>query len=588
LSAAIPFVPGCGKGSVARAQPNVILVLTDDQGYADLACHGNKHLRTPNLDRVHRESVRFTNFHSSPLCSPTRASLMTGRYNYRTGVIDTWVGLAMMRPTEVTLAESLGAAGYRTGIFGKWHLGDNYPLRAMDQGFEESLTFTDGMLGAIGDPAPNSYFDPVLLRNGKPEKTSGYCTQVFFDAALRFMEKHRAQPFFVYLPTNAPHGPLDVAESDAAPYRAMGLDDATAKVYGMVENLDRHMGRLLSFLETSGLDQDTILIFTTDNGLYGTRYNAGLRSQKGSVYNGGIKVPFFVRAPGRFPAGRDVDRIAAHIDVHPTLLDVCGVKKPADTAMDGVSLRPLLNGQTAGWPDRTLFFQQTRPDPNGIDEPRLFTHCAARSQRYKIVMAAADAKELYTKAISAEETELFDMQKDPGESNNIAAAHPEIVSQMRSGYEAWFRDVTRGLEPPVRNRLGAPEANPTTLTGQDLRGPKALFVAWNHRMAKRHRDTEPNGSGYWEVEVMRAGEYEITGRFGPAGDETSALEAGTARLRLGNVARELPIAKGDRAITFRVSLEPGEARLEATLSGQRKDGAIVSPCFLDVRRLGEA
>jgi hypothetical protein len=356
----------------------------------------------------------------------------------------------------------------------------------------------------------------------------------------------------------------------------------------MVENLDRHMGRLLSFLETSGLDQDTILIFTTDNGLYGTRYNAGLRSQKGSVYNGGIKVPFFVRAPGRFPAGRDVDRIAAHIDVHPTLLDVCGVKKPADTAMDGVSLRPLLNGQTAGWPDRTLFFQQTRPDPNGIDEPRLFTHCAARSQRYKIVMAAADAKELYTKAISAEETELFDMQKDPGESNNIAAAHPEIVSQMRSGYEAWFRDVTRGLEPPVRNRLGAPEANPTTLTGQDLRGPKALFVAWNHRMAKRHRDTEPNGSGYWEVEVMRAGEYEITGRFGPAGDETSALEAGTARLRLGNVARELPIAKGDRAITFRVSLEPGEARLEATLSGQRKDGAIVSPCFLDVRRLGEA
>lgn len=586
MAAGTSLIPGCGKSSVAREPPNVILILTDDQGYADLACHGNQHLRTPFLDRVHRESVRFTNFHSSPLCSPTRASLMTGRYNYRTGVIDTWVGLAMMRPTEVTLAESLGGAGYRTGLFGKWHLGDNYPLRAMDQGFQETLTFTDGMLGAIGDPAPNTYFDPVLLRNGKPEKTSGYCTQVFFDAAMQFMKENRERPFFVYLPTNVPHGPLDVAESDAAPYRAMGLDDATAKVYGMVENLDGHVGRLLRFLETSGLEKDTILIFMSDNGLYGTRYNAGLRGQKGTVYNGGIKVPFFVRAPGRFAGGVDVDRIAAHIDVHPTLLDLCGVKKPAGPAMDGVSLRPLLEGHSAGWPDRTLFFQQTRPDPNGLDEPRLFTHCAVRSQRYKIVMSAANPKELYTKASGPEETELFDMEKDPGESNNIAKAHPEIVNRMRSEYEAWFREVTRGLEPPVRNVLGAPEANPTTLTGQDVRGPHAPFVAWNHRMAERHRRSEPNGSGYWEVEVRRAGEYEITLRFGAAEDENSALEAGQARLRIGKVSRELPIVQGARAVTFRLSLEPGEARLEATLSGQRKDGEWVSPCFVDVRRLG--
>jgi arylsulfatase A-like enzyme len=588
LAAALPFTSNCRQGAPARKHPNVILVLTDDQGYADLACHGNQHLRTPHLDRVHRESVRFTNFHSSPLCSPTRASLMTGRYNYRTGVIDTWVGLAMMRASEVTLAEALGGAGYRTGLFGKWHLGDNYPLRPMDQGFEETLTFTDGMLGAIGDPAPNTYFDPVLLRNGQPEKTSGYCTQVFFDAALRFMEKNREQPFFVYLPTNVPHGPLDVAEADAAPYRAMGLDDATAKVYGMVENLDRHMGRLLRFLETSGLDKDTILIFMTDNGLAGARYNAGLRGQKGSVYNGGIKVPFFLRAPGRLPAGVDVDRIAAHIDVYPTLLDLCGVKKPDAAPVDGVSLRPLLSGNAANWPDRTLFFQQTRPDPQGIDEPRLYTHGAARSQRYKIVMSAADPKELYTKAIGVGETELFDMEKDPGESTNIAPAHPGIVSKMRSDYEAWFRDVTRGLHPPVRNRLGAPEANPTTLTGQDVRGPQALFVAWNHRMAERHRQSEPKGSGYWEVEVMRGGEYEITLRFGAAEDEKSALEAGKARLQVGPVAREQPIVQGARAVTFRLALKPGEARLEAVLSGQRKDGAIVSPCFVDVRWLSGA
>lgn len=589
LTAAGPLTTGCRrKVTVARERPNVILVLTDDQGYADLACHGNKFLRTPNLDRLHRESVRFTNFHSSPLCSPTRASLMTGRYNYRTGVVDTWVGLAMMRQSEVTLAESLGAAGYRTGIFGKWHLGDNYPLRAMDQGFQESLVFTDGALGAIGDPAPNTYFDPVLLRNGRPEKTSGYCTKVFFDAAMQFMEKSREQRFFVYLPTNVPHGPLDVAESDAAPYRAMGLDDGTARVYGMVENLDGHMGRLLRFLETSGLEKDTVLIFMSDNGLAGARYNAGLRDQKGTVYNGGIKVPFFVRAPGRYSAGVDVDRITAHIDVNPTLLDICGVKKPEGVHVDGVSLGPLLNGNAASWPDRTLFFQQTRPDPEGIDEPRLFTHCAARSQRYKIVMSAGNKKELYTKAIGPEETELFDMEKDQGESNNIAKEHPAIVSRMRADYEAWFRDVTRGINPPVRNRLGAPEANPTTLTGQDLRGPRAPFAPWNHRRAELQRNTEPDGFGYWEVEVVRAGEYEITLRFGSADDEKGALKAGQARLQVGKVSREQAIAKAARAVAFHLSLEPGEARLEAALSGQRKDGKSVSPCFVDVKRLGAA
>lgn len=588
LAAAVPLATGCRQDAAARERPNVIFVLTDDQGYGDLGCHGNKHLRTPNLDRVHLESVRFTNFHSSPLCSPTRSSLMTGRYNYRTGVVDTWVGRAMMRASEVTLAESLGAAGYRTGIFGKWHLGDNYPLRAMDQGFQEALVFTDGALGAIGDPAPNSYFDPVLLRNGQPEKTSGYCTKVFFDAAMQFMEKNREQRFFVYLPTNVPHGPLDVAESDAAPYRAMGLDDGTARVYGMVENLDGQMGRLLKFLETSGLEENTVLIFMSDNGPWGARYNAGLRDQKGSVYNGGIKVPFFVRAPRRFRSGVDVDRIAAHIDVNPTLLEICGVKKPEGVQMDGVSLAPLLKGKAANWPDRTLFFQQSRPDPEGIDEPRLFTHCAARSQRYKIVMAAANKKESYTKAIGPEETELFDIEKDPGESNNIAKERPEIVSRMRAEYEAWFRDVTRGINPPVRNLLGAPEANPTTLTGQDLRGPRAAHAPWNHHSAERQRNTEPDGFGYWEVEVVRAGDYEITLRFGSADEEKATLKEGKARLQVGKLSREQPIAKAARAVTFQLSLEPGEARLEAALSGQRKDGQIVSPFFVDVKRLGAA
>ncbi|MBL8175562.1 MAG: hypothetical protein JNK48_12885 [Bryobacterales bacterium] len=273
--------------------------------------------------------------------------------------------------------------------------------------------------------------------------------------------------------------------------------------------------------------------------------------------------------------------------MNPTQLEIFGAKNPEGVPVDGVSLVPLLNGNAANWPDRTLFFQQTRPDPQGIDEPRLFTHCAARSQRYKIVMAAANKNELYTKAIGPEETELFDIEKDPGERNNIAKEHPGIVGSMRAEYESWFRDVTRGINPPARNRLGAPEANPTTLTGQDLRGPRAVRAPWNHHSAERQRNTEPDGFGYWEVEVVRAGDYEITLRLGAVDQEKAALKEGSARLQVNHVSREQPIAKAARAVIFRLSLEPGETRLEATLSGQRKDGQLVSPFFVDVKRLGE-
>ena len=526
-----------GRGSAGR-RPNVVLIITDDQGYGDLGCHGNEVIQTPNLDRMHDESVRFTQFYVCPVCSPTRSSLMTGRYNYRTGVVDTYIGRSMMFGDEVTVAEALSTHGYRTGIFGKWHLGDNYPMRAMDQGFEESLVHNGGGIGQPSDPPGNSYFDPILKRNGTPEKCAGYCTDIFADAAMRFIETNRDRPFFCYLSTNAPHSPLEVSDAYSGPYLAKGLDEKTAKTYGMITNIDDNLGRLFAKLRELDLDQNTIVIFLTDNGPCGSqgkpRYNAGFRERKGTVYEGGIHVPCFVRWPARLEAGREVDRIAAHIDVFPTLLEACGVPEPPNVQLDGKSLLPLLAGDKADWPDRTLYFQWHRGD-----EPELYKSCAARSQQYKLVNGE----------------ELYDLAADPGEQNDIAAQHADMVARMRAGYDAWFEDVgaTRGYAPP-RIHLGTPHENPVTLTRQDWRGAEG----W----ADKHL-------GYWEVRVARAGKYDVTLEF------REMQSAGKALFRFNGVDLDQPLEKSASTCTFSgVPLEAGEGRLEAWIASEGKPRGV--------------
>jgi arylsulfatase A-like enzyme len=462
-------------------RPNVVLIITDDQGYGDLGAHGNPKVKTPHVDGLARDGVRFRHFYVSPVCSPTRASLMTGRWNYRTGVVDTYLGRSMMHPDEVTLAEALGAAGYRTGIFGKWHLGDNYPMRPIDQGFQEALVLRGGGLVQPADPPEgNSYTDPVLMRNGKWEKTKGYCSDVYTDAAMKFIADGKDQPFFCYLAFNCPHTPLQVQDKDLEPYKKMNLafdqfpkvghplpgkanEEETAKVYGMITNIDDNLGRLFAKLDELTLTQDTIVVFLTDNGPQQPRWVAGMKSRKGSVYEGGIRVPCFVRWPGKLKAGREVEQIAAHIDVAPTLLEACGVAKPDKVAFDGKSVWPLLKGDEVEWPDRTLYFQWHRGD-----EPELNRACAARSRKYKLVQPlGAGAKPAKV------EFELYDMEKDPLEEKNVAAEKPDVVESMRKGYEAWFKDVssTRGYAPP-RIHLGGAE-DPSLLTRQDWRGPKA-------------------------------------------------------------------------------------------------------------------
>ena len=286
-------------------RPNVLIVITDDQGFGDLGAHGNPKIRTPNLDAFTRESVWLKNFYVSPVCAPTRASLLTGRYNFRTGVVDTYLGRALMYPDEVTLAEVLAGAGYRTGIFGKWHLGDNAPMRPIDQGFQEALVLKGGGIGQAADPpGGSSYFDPVLQHNGSQERYKGYCSDVFAGAAIDFMESSGDRPFFAYLAFNCPHSPHEVSEAELAPYKAMDLTlasfpklgqrippewasppETVARVYAMVSNIDRNVGRVLKALQDFKLANDTIVVFLTDNGPAQVRFDRpACAAGKGSVY----------------------------------------------------------------------------------------------------------------------------------------------------------------------------------------------------------------------------------------------------------------------------------------------------------------
>lgn len=477
------------KHAVRLPRPNVVLVMTDDQGFGDLGLHGNKLIRTPHLDRFARGGIEFTRFYCSPVCAPTRASLMTGRYYYRSGVVHTSRGGAKMHGEETTLAESLARVGYHTGIFGKWHLGDNYPMRPQDQGFQETLVHKSGGIDQPPD-VPNSYFNPLLWRNGKRFNSKGYCTDVFFDAAIQFIEQHREEPFFVYLPTNAPHTPLQVSRQYSDRYKAKGLSETTAHLYGMVENIDDNFGRLLKTLDRLKLREKTVVIFFSDNGPQQKRYNTGLRGRKSQTYEGGIRVPCFVQWSGVLSGKRQIDRIAAHIDIAPTILSLCAPGTVPSRPFDGQSLLPLLTGKTrpADWPDRTLYFQVHR----GLI-PKRYQNCAAVTQRFKLVGYPGTFSRENLATSDKPVLELYDLIADPGEKTNLAARRPRIVQNLKCGYESWFADVakSRRFIPGVIH-IGNPAENPTHLCRyQD----------------GTYRDGVSRG---WSVRIERKGRYQVT------------------------------------------------------------------------------
>lgn len=523
------ILAGCAgpEAGPSPRRPNVVLVITDDQGWGDLGCHGNPQIHTPRLDALATESLELERFHVCPVCSPTRATLLTGRYNYRTGVVDTFMGRSLMQPGEITLAEILRDAGYRTGIFGKWHLGDNFPLRATDQGFQDALTLKGGGIGQPSDPPGGDHYqDPTLYRNGVARKTKGYVTDLLTDGAMEFIEANRSRPFFAWVSYNAPHTPLETPEGYLDRYK--DLPETTAKVYAMVSNIDHNVGRLLKKIGDLGLERDTIFVFMTDNGPQQDRYNGGMRGKKGTVFDGGIRVPFFMRWPGRIEPGRRIDRVTAHVDVLPTLLEACGVAAPP-VKLDGRSFLPLALGTSSDWPDRTLFFQWHRGD-----EPELGRDCAARTERWKMVRQQPKTKPL-----------LFDLLADPLEKSDVAAANPEVVARLNVSLEAWFNDVSARGYRPATIHVGNPAENPVLLTRQDARA----------------------APGHWELEVERAGAYDIKLIFRGT--------ASRATVDAGRVRQEVAVPPGAQEVTLRgLVLPSGPLRLEPTVSDGRSSRGV--------------
>ncbi len=452
----VPVLPTRGADSASPGRPNVVFFLVDDLGYGDLGLYGNPHVRTPQMDQFAKGAVSFTRFYVSPVCNPSRAAMMTGRYTFRTfACSDT-----QMDPAEVTIAEALRPAGYKTALFGKWHLGDGPTECPNAQGFEEVVTFAKGQLPA------ESYFDPVLLHNGKNQKFSGYCMDVWTELATDFIRKNRSQPFFLYLPVNLIHTPIIPPRDGDKPYAGMGLPTELSKTYAMTESVDSNFVRVLAALKDAGLEENTLFILGSDNGPAihsehnpqndGERFGQ-LRGMKGDVYEGGIRTPWFMRWPAQFKGGRKIDRIAAHIDLLPTILDACRVTPPKDVALDGRSLLPLLHDPAARWSPRTIFIQwDSNYAPNRevcfaaiTDEWKLVQPCGMTSKgpilgllkRYEQLCQQL-GREQRNISSSKPRFELYHIAEDPGERQDLADKKPETVTRLRKEYNAWFDDIS--------------------------------------------------------------------------------------------------------------------------------------------------
>ncbi len=563
------------SGIVSAEKPNVIIVITDDQGYGDLSCHGNPVLKTPNLDRLYADSVRLADYHVAPTCSPTRAALLTGHWTNRTGVWHTIMGRSMLRENEVTLGQAFQDNGYATGMFGKWHLGDNYPFRPEDRGFTEVLRHGGGGVGQTPDYWDNAYFDGSYWHNGTPTPVKGFCSDVFFDYATRFIKQQKSQnkPFLAYIATNAPHGPMHAPEEFSAPYAEQGVP--VANFLGMIANIDTNVGRLQRFLADEGLAENTIFIFTTDNGTAAGNkiFNAGMRGKKGSEYDGGHRVPFFVRWPaGKLSGGRDVQPITSYVDVMPTLIDLCGIQAPDGVKFDGRSIRPLLN-DTAGndWPDRILVTDSQR-----VKDPIKWRKSAVMTSRWRLINGQ----------------ELYDIQADPSQQNNVIENHRAVANRLLQFYEDWWAELKPTFKINTNIYIGHPAENPARLTSHDW--ITSGSTPWNQAQIRRAAKG-PNLTGYWNINVFEAGEYELRFRRWPLEADLEinaplepglpvpgvqpmrmakgqAIHADTVTVRVGTQTQSTRIPEGAKEVNFTMQLEPGKTQLEAyfgTPTGER-------------------
>ncbi|MEL7339308.1 MAG: arylsulfatase [Bacteroidota bacterium] len=554
---------GCNTKANLLDRPNVILILTDDQGIGDLACHGNPWIKTPNIDRLYEESIRLTDFHVSPLCTPSRAAIITGQYPINNGTWATYKGRDQLPKGSNSMARIFLENGYRTAMFGKWHLGDNYPSRPTDCGFELAVQHRAGGVGELSDYWGNSYFDDVYFVNNQPQQFEGYCTDIWFDEAMKFMAQTKDDPFFVYLPTNAPHDPLIVAESYAAPYRSLeGKQIVSADLYGMIANIDENVGRLERFLQEKGLAENTILIYMSDNGTrFGYRavdelgFNMGFAGIKGDKREGGHRVPFFIRWPKGMPdSGKDIDVLAAHVDILQTLAGLCVIKLADSVPLDGLDLSGVLTKE-AELADRCVFVhhrQDWRP-------PRDVQRSCIMKNKWRLL----DGQRLY------------DVSGDRKQKHNLAADYPELVQTLlaeNASFAARAKQNRTYYELPVsvvgnvaqlESFLGIQHA-----IGEDKGIWKCEQVAAGVKNTNNTHALLVEKAGWYEIECRRWPKECPGPLWGiPAKNPKRQFVYQKIRpeklvIRIGNQILEQAVGGDDESVRLKVYLEEGYTLLE--------------------------
>jgi len=576
------------KNNQLNNKPNVIIIITDDQGYPELSIHGNPILKTPNLDKFAESSVRFGEFHAAPMCAPSRGQLMTGMDAAKNGLLNVSSGRAFLRPELPTMGDIFKVNGYSTGVFGKWHLGANYPYRPQDRGFEESIWFPSSHIGAASDYWGNDYFDDTYWHNGKQKKFEGYCTDIFFNETKRFIENSIEQdlPFFAYISTNTPHYPFvakdedlkvieDLYEHSTFSWKNDDLRKKLVPYLAMVRNIDTNVGNLMNFLERKGVKENTIVVFLTDNGsIMGNKYfNAGMRGMKTELWDGGHRVPCFINWPeGNFKnLGKEVSGLAQMQDLLPTLMDLCKLKKPKPIDFDGISLAKVLRGEKHISKDRMLILNYSRM-PNFINYPAPHGQTIVRKE---------GAAVLWKGWRLLENRELYNLETDPLQKDNVYEKNLKVVKKMEDQLDIWWDRVKENVNEPQKIIIGTDNENPSVLTACDWLD---VFIDQQPQISQGIRK-----NSYWCLDVSQAGDYEIELRRWPK--ETDSPIAGQCKMddRNGNIGgTALPIVSAsiyiggmelrssvaekrpygfegltkevtpeDKSITFDVHLKPG-------------------------------
>ena len=561
-------------------KPNVIFILTDDQGYGDLSCLGNPVLHTPNLDQLHSESVRCTDFHVAPVCTPTRGELLTGRDALYNGASFVCMGRSLLRPDLPTMADIFADNDYYTGHFGKWHLGDNYPYRPQDRGFQETIHHPSWGITSAADYFGNDYFDDRYRHGDQIEQYQGYCTDIWFEQAMDWIGRCDNQPFLAYIATNAPHGPLWVPDHCRHPYRDQ-VKANEASFFGMIANIDQNLGRLDRYLHQNGLHENTILIFMTDNGTASGEnvFNADMRGKKSSLYEGGHRVPFFVRWPdGNIQGGRDVEGLTRGTDLLPTLTDLGGLDLPDGLSFDGLSLAdPLQTGQPVST-ERISVVQFGHPN-EGIWGYTAEDQAAVMWQRWRLVNGH----------------ELYNVNTDPGQSNDLSADHPDIVSRLHDHYQDWWDGVGQNLDRYHPLTIGTANENPMRLCSCDW--------AWVYADNQSNIRGCVMDSGTWHVEVAKEGRYSLTLRRWPQESELGisapapvmqgldgswpegkALPVASAWLQAGDIEQQQPVAPDATQVTFETELETGATTFKSWWYNTEGD-TLAGAYYLTVERL---